>query len=389
MRILIASESYKFQTNGVANVVTNLVDGLRELGHDVKVLAPANERRSYREGDNYFFASIPAFFYPDQRLSLARHEPLLDELALWRPDIIHLHTEGTSKRFAQYIAKKDHIPIIMTAHTNYAQYIFGRFQYTLPIKLMVEYLGKMIYDGKAGIVLPSEKARAFRQFARVTSPLYVIPSGIKTEFFKQPVSSKERTLLLTQLQLSDNGAILVMVTRISHEKNIMEILRYFKTLLKYLPEAQLLIVGDGPDRKRLESFCKRSNITKNVRFTGRIDPNQVYRYYNLGDIFVSASTFETQGLTYLEASACGLPMVCREDSVLKGVLDYGKNGYTYRSEQEFVEEIKHIVRNRPLWQAMHKEALKKSEDFDTRLFVRQTLSLYEKILNRENYNKRK
>lgn len=140
-----------------------------------------------------------------------------------------------------------------------------------------------------------------------------------------------------------------------------------------------MIVGDGPDRKRLESFCKKSNLTKHVRFTGRIDPNQVYRYYSLGDIFVSASNFEAQGLTYLEATACGLPMVCREDPVLRGVLDHGRNGYTYRTEQEFIEHIEHIVRNRSLWQTMHREALNKSEHYGTGLFVRKTLALYEKV----------
>ena len=80
-------------------------------------------------------------------------------------------------------------------------------------------------------------------------------------------------------------------------------------------------------------------------------------------MFVSASTFETQGLTYLEAMACGLPLVCREDPVLQGVLENEENGYTYRSEREFVDHIRRILTDRELRQAMHAKALDKAKEF--------------------------
>ena len=73
MKILIASDTYVFQTSGAANVVIVLVEGLRRLGHDVRVLAPANGRDSYINGNDYFIRSIPAFVYPDVRLCPVRH----------------------------------------------------------------------------------------------------------------------------------------------------------------------------------------------------------------------------------------------------------------------------------------------------------------------------
>ena len=157
-----------------------------------------------------------------------------------------------------------------------------------------------------------EKARGFALVQAARNRVTVIPNGIRLERFQRPIIADDRVSLLRQIGLSDNGYILVMVTRISREKNIMEILEYFPALLHALPEAQLLIVGDGPDRKRLESFVKRQGLSGHVRFTGRIDPNEVYRYYALGNVFVSASTFEVHSISYLEAIACGLPLVCRE-----------------------------------------------------------------------------
>ena len=72
------------------------------------------------------------------------------------------------------------------------------------------------------------------------------------------------------------------------------------------------------------------------------------KYYQLGDIFVSASTSETQGLTYVEAAANGLPLLCREDLCLKGVVIQGENGYAYTNEAEFLESLKVIMED-PAW----------------------------------------
>lgn len=383
MKILLSSDCYTFQTGGINRVVLSLAEGLISLGHKVKVLALSNRNESFKDGYNYYIRSIQAFYYPDQRLSFARRDSLLKELADWHPDIIHLHTEGACKGFVQDIAKKDHIPIIMTAHTDYARFVFGRFYNIFPVRLFFRVWGQVTYHGKAAVILPSKKACSYAQFEKVTCPLFVIPSGIMKERYQRRVSREEKAELLSRLQLTDNGLILIMVTRISREKNIIEILRCFRTLLKFLPGAQLLIVGDGPDRKRLESCCRRWNLAEHVRFTGRIDPDEVYRYYAIGDVFVSASTFESQGLTYLEAEACGLPLICREDPVLQNVLVNGQNGFIYRSEKEFVLSALRIMKNRRLWQSMHRENLKKSEHFGPEQFVKQHLSVYEQVLNRQ------
>ena len=97
-------------------------------------------------------------------------------------------------------------------------------------------------------------------------------------------------------------------------------------------------------------------------------------------MFVSASTFETQGLTYLEAMACGLPLVCREDPVLQGVLENEENGYTYRSEREFVDHIRRILTDRKLRQAMHAKALDKAKECSAARFVDRINSLYESMI---------
>ena len=95
---------------------------------------------------------------------------------------------------------------------------------------------------------------------------------------------------------------------------------------------------------------------------------------------MSASTFETQGLTYIEAMACGLPMVCRKDICLKNVLENGRNGFVYETEQEFTEVVRRVLTDEELKKAMSEEALSMVKAFSDNIFVERTVALYEKVI---------
>lgn len=106
--------------------------------------------------------------------------------------------------------------------------------------------------------------------------------------------------------------IFVYVGRMAKEKNIEELLWYQKSVQKNI---KLVLVGDGPYRTTLEEKAKEYQVTDSVIFTGMVSPDEVARYYQIGDLFVSASTSETQGMTYDEALAGGVPLLCRKDGL--------------------------------------------------------------------------
>lgn len=380
MKILIASDTFIFQTSGAANVVISLSEGLRRRGHDVRVLAPSDRNVSFRDGDNFFIRSHQSFLYPDVRMCFVNKDPLLDEIVSWKPDLIHLHTEATIARLAYRISEATGAPVVATLHTDYAYFAFKRYHDILPVHVLMSLFGKRNYRDARAVIVPSEKARYFAPIQACGKPVVVIPNGIRLDHFQKPVSAKERAELFSKYNLEDNGCTLVMITRVSKEKNMMEILHYLPALLEKLPQAQLLIAGDGPDRERLEKYCEEHDLTEHVCFTGRIPPDEVYRYYAMGDIFVSASTFEVHSLSCLEAMACGLPMVCREDKSLLGVLDEGENGFLYHTEQEFVEDIEKIIKDQELKESMHKNALERAEHFSDERFVDNSLKLYHKVV---------
>ena len=212
----------------------------------------------------------------------------------------------------------------------------------------------------------------------------VIPNGISLETFQRELTPDEKAELFEQYEIPDDRFTLVSITRVSKEKNIMEILRYFHSLLRVDPEVQLVIVGDGPDRKRLQKYCESSGISEHVYFTGIIAPDDVYRYYKMGDVFVSASTFEPQGMTYIEAMACGLPQVCRKDECLIDVIDNGENGFVYETEPEFTDAVSKLLLDSELREDMSSKALEKAESFSGTRFAERTVELYQKVLQKHN-----
>ena len=379
MKILVASDAYTFQTNGVANVVMTQVRELRKLGHSVKVIAPSDRPSSFREGDDYYFASVPALVYPDVRLGVAFHNRYIRELKEWRPDVIHIHTEAAMEHIARKIIRADRTPFVMTVHTDYSQYAFGSAEDRPAVQTLFRILGKVVYRGVDAVIAPSEKALDFPQLRPVQRTV-VIPNGIHMETYQKPCPPEERQALYNQLGLQDNGKTLVVISRVSKEKNIQEILAYLPGLKKRVPDAQLVIVGDGPEKERLEAQCAEEGMQAAVRFTGRIPREEVYRYYAMGDVFVSASTFEVHSLTFLEAMARGLPLVCREDASLRGVLEHGDNGFIYRTEEEFDQAVETILMDDALRHRMKARALERAEDFSDRRQLERTLKLYEQIL---------
>jgi len=111
-----------------------------------------------------------------------------------------------------------------------------------------------------------------------------------------------------------------------------------------------------------------------------VSPDEVHEYYQLGDVFVSASNSETQGLTYVEAAASGLPLLCREDLCLDDVIVQNENGYQYKNEEEFLTWLDSIMDN-PEWRAA---ASKKSEEiaesFDKSVFGDSVEKIYKSVL---------
>ncbi|MCD7905186.1 MAG: glycosyltransferase family 4 protein [Clostridiales bacterium] len=382
MKILITTDWYAPTVNGVVTSVLNLEKNLRLLGHEVKVLTLSEGVRSYKAGNTYRSRSVSAFIYPKARISLTKRS-YYRELMKWRPDIIHTQCEFSTYITARKIARKLHIPIVHTYHTVYEDYT----HYFCPSKKLgrsiVSTLTRRLMKPAETIIVPTEKVKELLIKYRVNKKICILPTGIDIEKFAKPLSKGEKAALKEKYNIPKDNVVMLCLGRLAKEKNVEEILENFKALNK--PGLTLLIVGGGPYYKELKKEAEKICGGVSVIFTGMVKPDEVGKYYKLGDFFVSASTSETQGLTYAEALANGLPSLCKKDPCIDEVVINGFNGYQYENTEEFKSLANGLTEDSALREKMSENALKSAKKFSTLAFAENAVKIYEETI--ENYGK--
>jgi len=381
VKVLITTDLYTTNTNGVVTSVRNLMEELEKKGHEVRVLTVSEKLKSHQDGNIYYIKSLPlGAVYPDVRMPISYHRHrFIRELICWKPDVIHSQCEFFSYQFAGYISRKTGAPIVHTYHTLYEQYVTYIFPSQKIGAFFVGKLSKFRLRKAEAVVAPTQKVEAVLKNYGVRNPIHVVPSGIALDQHKERISDEERRERRSALGIPQDHIVLLNLGRLGTEKNLSELVEMFSIALSQNSKLTMLIVGDGPARKELEELAEKLGVADHVIFTGMVDPTEVHKYYQLGDIFVSASTSETQGLTYVEAAANGLPLLCRRDPCLDGVLVEGKNGYEYEAEQEFCELLDTILSN-PDW--CHLAGIQSKEiadSFDKSNFAQRIEDIYESV----------
>ena len=380
MKVLITTDLYTTGTNGVVTSVRNLMEELGKKGHEVRVLTVSERLKSHKEGNVYYIKSIPlGIVYPDVRMPISYRHRYLRELIAWKPDVIHSQCEYFSYQFAGYISRKTGAPIVHTYHTLYEQYVTYVFPSQRLGASFVGVLSRLRLRKAEAIVAPTQKVENVLKNYGIRNPIHVIPSGIALEQHKNRITEEERKGRRQALGIPEDHTVLLNLGRLGTEKNLPELIGLFSAALTQNKKLTLLIVGDGPARCELEEMAAKLGVSDHVVFTGMVDPAEVHKYYQLGDIFVSASTSETQGLTYIEAAANGLPLLCRRDPCLDDVLVEGRNGYEYEAEAEFCELLDTILENPDWCRAAGAQSAHIADAFDKSSFAEKIEDVYEAV----------
>lgn len=348
MKILITTDLFTTDTNGVVTSVKNLWDELKKKGHDVRIITLSESRHSHSDGVVYYIRSMPIGVYPNVRMALSYRHPLIKELIEWRPDVIHSQCEFFTYQYALRIAKHTGAPIVHTYHTLYEQYV----TYAIPSKRLGRYVVRVLTRKRLKkadrIIAPTHKVEQALNDYGLTQAISIVPSGINLDQHRVRITAEERAQKRRALGIGDEHFALLNLGRLGTEKSLDALLELFARAAATEDKLRFLIVGDGPARENLEQQAASLGVTDKVIFTGMVRPGEVQEYYQLGDAFVSASTSETQGLTYIEAAANGLPLLCRRDPCLAGVIRQGENGFEYDSEAEFLDYVRQICHD-PAW----------------------------------------
>lgn len=327
MKILLTTDTWTPTVNGVVTSTVNLRAELTARGHDVHVLTLAGGCHTQQADGVTFLGSLDAgLIYPGARLRAPALDNALQELIAWQPDVVHSQCEFSTFAPARRIARACGAPLIHTYHTVYEDYT----HYFSPSRRMGRRLAALftraVCASADAVIAPTPKIQRLLRSYGVQCPVRVIPTGLDLRRF----TAAPDPALRTALGLPDRGPVLLYLGRLAKEKNIAELI----AAMPEIPGAALLIVGDGPERPALEAQAEALGLAGRVIFAGMVPPAQVPRYYALADAFVSASTSEAQGLTYIEALAAGLPLLCRADPCVEALIRPGEGGWVYHAPAE-------------------------------------------------------
>lgn len=380
MKVLITSDWNFSVVNGVVTSVKNLRDELLKMGHEVRIVTLSSTFKTYKRDDVYYIGSVSANkVYPEARLRAKRMKKILRHIEEWGPDVVHSQCEFSTFSFAKDVAEELDIPLIHTYHTVYEDYIHYLGPSRIVGKTMVKSLSKHVAKNCDAMIVPTEKVKNLLEGYKIKTPMTVIPTGIVLDKFQEDGLDLEGKKLRKKLGYSSEETVLAAIGRLAREKNTIEVMRFVSSLNE--GDVKLMIVGDGPYRETLEEKAKKYPNNVRFNFVGMVAPTEVAKHYRVGDIFVCASTSETQGLTYVEALASGLPILCKKDECLNDLIIEGYNGWQYETKEEFEKKLGDYIKlSSEEKNKLSENAFESAERYSSRRFASDVVALYEKCI---------
>lgn len=389
MRIAMLTNNYKPFVGGVPISIERLAEGLRNIGQEVYIFAPSYEnteeepfviRYGARKKKLNGELTIPKF-------SAFEIEKKFEEMNF---DLIHVHHPVISGYMGCYFGKKYKIPVIFTHHTRYDQYLhyfkfFKRMEYTTGLnkervksaaEKAVLFHNKIFTNQCNMIFAPTPGIKTFLQEKGTLTEIEVVPTGLESKDY----TYDDIHVKALRAKYSPGGQrLFCTVSRLEKEKNIsflIEALKVYKD--RNGGEFRFLIIGEGTQKDNLRARVEELGLNDQVVFLGSIPNREITSYYNACDLFLFASTTETQGIVVLEAMAAELPVIAVNATGVRDVVINGVNGYmTEEDIYEWVDKLEVVSGNRPVYEAMKAEAKAQALKYNAADIAKTALKYYQ------------
>ncbi len=385
MKILLLHDLQADKQNGVSVSLGILYRELKKTDNDIKILTLSDGRKSYKNGDYYCLSSVPALIYPGIRMRPPINNRFVEEIVEWNPDVIHTNCEFSTFLYANQIKKKCKITPkwVHTFHTDYKYYI-GVFQNvkTIRDKAVPKFLNRCFTKTDA-LIVPTEKMRDYVNNDPIFSKkinMKIIPTGIDfSELVTNPADSVQNTK--KELGIPKDAKVVLFLGRISQEKNLPELLRYFKDYIQTHDNTYLVTVGSGPYMDNLKGKAKEPDFLGRLIVHDGVPHNTIRKFYDAADVFASASMSETQGLTFYEALYCNVPVIAKDRECLEGAITEGENGAFFSDSQSFAEALDSVINLKS--NSSGTSSTKLPECFESETFAKSVESLYKELIEND------
>lgn len=392
-RICLLTDVFPLFVNGVNIVVELLKKELEKLDYEVYVAALWDNKLSFKQLPDEYYIPIRAnyayFLKGHRELEMFETFNFTKQakiLSLFGFDYLHLHTEYSMGQIALRLSKYTGIKLLYTYHTLwnlYYQNKFGKLMGDITYKAAKRLLFTHVYKSCDIITVPSKKSYDVLKNESDANDIRIIPSAINVNRFTLTKDDKDVIKELKQKYNLKNKKVLGYVGRVSLEKNIIETLEYISQVKKDIPNIVFMIVGAGDAVVPLTKATEKYHLQDNVIFVGEIENSKLKYYYALFDVFVTASNFETQGLTYFESAASDTLILAKKDRAIEDIFVDKENAYLYSDFDEWYDRLKLALFTNN--DKIIKNAKKLMDRYASDKWASQILSIY-KELNPEKEN---
>lgn len=392
MKIGLFSDTYPPEINGVANSTFILKTELEKLGHDVYVITTNSSGRVdthwEEEGKVLRFRGTELKFLYGYVMTSPFHFKALHEIEKLHLDIIHDQTEFGVGIFAHICSSQLNIPLVSTYHTTYEDYthyvnFINSRTFDVYAKKLVGKLSKLYGNSSVSVIAPSEKTKNMLVRYKIRKDIHVIPTGLELEQFSPDLKTEESVQKIRERYgFSSDDTLLISVGRLAEEKSVGLVLDCVQEANRQGKSCKLLLVGGGPDLETLQQHVKEIGLEKEIVFAGPIPKDQVPYFYRAADAFISASITETQGMTFIEALASGLPLFARKDEVLDQLITENETGWYYETPEEFVKVYSEFLAlSASDRQKITQNVCRKVLPYSAREFAQKVLDVYTSALD--------
>jgi 1,2-diacylglycerol 3-alpha-glucosyltransferase len=381
MKIGIFTNNYLPNPYGVSGSVESFRKEFERGGHEAYIFAPRWKGYVDKNSHVFRYSSFETnvkIKFPIAIPYSSKINKILDKLDL---DIIHSQHPNLLGSAAARWAKKKNIPLVFTWHTLYDQY--AHFAPFVPSKIAIWWAIRNArnYANKCDqIVVPTPSVGEIIKKWGVTSKnITAIPTGVEEEQFAAP----ERESVRKKYDIRDDEALLLVVTRLTVEKNVEFLVDTVLDILKNNEKTKFMICGDGNLRKGLMKKAEDAGLSEKVVFSGIVSSEEKKNYFSAGDIFVYASKSETQGMILSEAMYSGLPIVAVRATGAVDIVEDGKTGFLVgENGKEFKEAVQKLIDDENLRKNFGEEAKKIArEKYTSEVCAKKMIEVYEKAIS--------
>lgn len=295
-------------------------------------------------------------------------------------DLVHVQTPFAAHRAGVDLARRRGVPVVETYHTYFEHY----FEHYLPFlpRALCRRLARRLTLRAARevdhLVVPSTAMRSALAAYGVAAAMTVLPTGIRLD----SLGGDDGATFRARHGIAANRPVLVHIGRLGHEKNLRFLLQAFERVVRAIPDALLIVAGEGPARAELQRLAGERGLAANLLWLGYLDrERELAGCYRAGDAFVFTSKTETQGLVLLEAMALGVPVVALAEMGTRDLLADRRGALVAEDDaDDFAAKCLEVLRDPALRARLAAEGPLVAADWSAAQMAGRLEALYRKLL---------